>query len=224
MLDLLRAYYGLLSPLLDCVGCAPLPDGPVQRASSLHQRAWLLQVRTAPAGAGSGPAGLLLSRTGASVSMATERAGVQAFPAGQPTRPTRIHAPAPLPAQLHALELHRADVALSQHGESVGGLLGALFGAEAPGDAAGARRRRARPLLRCRPAAPHAAQPHRAAPCARSAARPAVLTLSEAMPIPPALPTQQVWARAAPACWICSTWRPPPRRRSRSWAAMRTPR
>ena len=45
MLDLLRGYYGLLAPLLDTVACAPLPEGAAQRASSLHQRAWLLQVR-----------------------------------------------------------------------------------------------------------------------------------------------------------------------------------
>lgn len=45
MLDLLRGYYGLLVPLLESVACAPLPEGAVQRASSLHQRAWLLQVR-----------------------------------------------------------------------------------------------------------------------------------------------------------------------------------
>lgn len=43
-LDLLRGYYSMLSPLLDSVACAPLPEGPVPRASSLHQRAWLLQV------------------------------------------------------------------------------------------------------------------------------------------------------------------------------------
>ncbi len=46
-LDLLRGYYGLLAPLLDTVACAPLPEGAAQRASSLHQRAWLLQVRVA---------------------------------------------------------------------------------------------------------------------------------------------------------------------------------
>ena len=44
MLDLLRGYYSMLAPLLDSVACAPLPEGAVQRASSLHQRAWLLQV------------------------------------------------------------------------------------------------------------------------------------------------------------------------------------
>lgn len=32
--------------------------------------------------------------------------------------------------QLHALELHRADVALAQHGESVEALLAALFAPE----------------------------------------------------------------------------------------------
>lgn len=46
-LDLLRGYYGLLAPLLDTVACAPLPEGAAQRASSLHQSAWLLQVRVA---------------------------------------------------------------------------------------------------------------------------------------------------------------------------------
>lgn len=43
-LDLLRGYYGLLAPLLDTVACAPLPEPATQRASSLHQRAWLLQL------------------------------------------------------------------------------------------------------------------------------------------------------------------------------------
>ncbi|KAL4441042.1 hypothetical protein ABPG77_010473 [Micractinium sp. CCAP 211/92] len=75
-LDLLRGYYSMLSPLLDSVACAPLPEGPVPCASSLHQRAWLLQ--------------------------------------------------------LHALELHRADVALSLHSESVEMLLRELFSPEAP--------------------------------------------------------------------------------------------
>ncbi|KAL4457392.1 hypothetical protein ABPG75_012257 [Micractinium tetrahymenae] len=79
-LDLLRGYYSMLSPLLDSVACAPLPEGPVPRASSLHQRAWLLQ--------------------------------------------------------LHALELHRADVALSHHGESVELLLRELFAPEASDAAA----------------------------------------------------------------------------------------
>lgn len=39
--------------------------------------------------------------------------------------------------QLHALELHRADVALAQHGESVEALLAALFAPEAPDAAEG---------------------------------------------------------------------------------------
>lgn len=43
----------------------------------------------------------------------------------------------PLPPQLHALELHRADVALAQHGESVEALLAALFAPEAPDAAEG---------------------------------------------------------------------------------------
>lgn len=47
-LDLLRGYYSMLVPLLDSVACAPLPEGPWPRASSLHQRAWLLQVRHSP--------------------------------------------------------------------------------------------------------------------------------------------------------------------------------
>lgn len=76
MLDLLRGYYAMLAPLLDSVACAPLPEGPVQRASSLHQRAWLLQ--------------------------------------------------------LQALELHRADVALGPHRESVEALLAHLFALDAP--------------------------------------------------------------------------------------------
>jgi hypothetical protein len=46
-LDLLRAFYATLAPLLDAVACAPLPSGPEPRASSLQQRAWLLQARFA---------------------------------------------------------------------------------------------------------------------------------------------------------------------------------
>ena len=80
-LDLLRGYYDMLAPLLDSVACAPLPEGAAQRASSLHQRAWLLQ--------------------------------------------------------LHALELHRADVALSHHEESVQALLAKLFAPDAPSAANG---------------------------------------------------------------------------------------
>eukprot|EP00887_Chlorella_sp_A99_P002898 scaffold6.g2898.t1 len=43
-LGLLRSYYASLMPLLDLVACAPLPPAAPARASSLHQRAWLLQL------------------------------------------------------------------------------------------------------------------------------------------------------------------------------------
>ncbi|KAL4853554.1 Nuclear pore complex protein NUP205 [Chlorella vulgaris] len=42
-LGLLRGYYSLLAPLLETVADAPLPQDGEQCASSLHQRAWLLQ-------------------------------------------------------------------------------------------------------------------------------------------------------------------------------------
>lgn len=44
MLDLLRSYHGVLIPLLDNVACSQLPASASVRASSLHQRAWLLQL------------------------------------------------------------------------------------------------------------------------------------------------------------------------------------
>ena len=43
-----------------------------------------------------------------------------------------------VPLQLQALELHRADVALSHHGESVEALLAQLFGPDCPDPAEGA--------------------------------------------------------------------------------------
>lgn len=42
-MGLLRGYYSLLAPLLETVADAPLPQDGEQCASSLHQRAWLLQ-------------------------------------------------------------------------------------------------------------------------------------------------------------------------------------
>lgn len=44
MLDLLRSYHGVLVSLLEDVACAPLPPTGPERAASLHQRAWLLQL------------------------------------------------------------------------------------------------------------------------------------------------------------------------------------
>lgn len=130
-LDLLRGYYSMLSPLLDSVACAPLPEGPVPRASSLHQRAWLLQVSIKSRKL------CVLMCTLLRLWTDLDKGSMLALPVILSSNAYTL-----LPRlQLHALELHRADVALSLHSESVEMLLRELFSSEAPNAATdGARR------------------------------------------------------------------------------------